>query len=31
MEKYWILVDIDGTLSDASKRAEMYLNDGRPY
>lgn len=30
MEKYWILVDIDGTLSDASKRAEMYLNGGTP-
>ena len=30
MEKYWILVDIDGTLSDASKRAEMYLNGDTP-
>lgn len=30
MDKYYLLVDIDGTLSDASNRAETYLGGEKP-
>ena len=30
MDKYYLLVDIDGTLSDASKRAKTYLEGDKP-
>ena len=30
MDKYYLLVDIDGTLSDANKRAETYLEGDEP-
>lgn len=30
MDKYYLLVDIDGTLSDASKRAKTYLEGDNP-
>jgi hypothetical protein len=30
MDKYYLLVDIDGTLSDASKRAKTYLGGDKP-
>lgn len=30
MDKYYLLVDIDGTLSDASNRAKTYLGGAKP-
>lgn len=30
MDKYYLLVDIDGTLSDASNRAKTYLEGDKP-
>lgn len=30
MDKYYLLVDIDGTLSDASNRAKTYLDGEKP-
>lgn len=30
MDKYYLLVDIDGTITDASKRAKTYLEGDKP-